>query len=80
MTIVNATTARNNFFKLIEDVVTLHEPVYVTSKSGNVVVLSEEDFRSIQETLYLTSIPGMRDKIISGLKIPLEDLLDDTDV
>lgn len=78
MSIINATTARNNFFKLMDDAVTLHEPIFVTGKSGNVVVLSEEDYRSIQETLYFSSIPGMRDKIISGLKTPLEDLLEDT--
>jgi antitoxin YefM len=79
MSIVNATTARNNFFKLIEDAVMNHEPIYVTGKSGNVVVISEEDYRSIQETLYLSSIPGMRERIINGLKTPLEDLVEDKD-
>ena len=58
---------------------TIHEPIYITGKSGNVVVLAEEDFRSIQETLYLSSIPGMREKIINGLKVPLEDLVEDKD-
>ena len=79
MPIVNATTARNNFFKLIEDVVVTHEPIYVTGKAGNVVVISEEDYRSIQETLYLISIPGMREKILRGLNTPLEDLVEDDD-
>ncbi len=77
MTILNATSARKNFFKLIEDTVTTHEPVYITGKKGNVVVLSEEDFRSIQETLYLSSIPGMREKIMKGLKVPLDELVED---
>jgi len=79
MNIVNATTARKNFFKLIKDAMTTHEPIYITGKSGNVVVLSEEDFSSIQETLYLSSMPGMREKIINGLKVPLEDLVEDKD-
>jgi len=79
MTIINATSARKNFFKLIEDTVTTHEPVYITGKKGNVVVLSEEDFRSIQETLYLSSIPGMREKIMKGLKVPLDELVEDDD-
>jgi antitoxin YefM len=79
MTILNATTARKNFFKLMEDAVTTHEPIYITGKNGNVVVLSEEDFRSIQETLYLSSMPGMREKIINGLKVPLEELVEDSD-
>ncbi len=74
MPIVNATTARNNFFKIMEDVVITHEPIYVTGKAGNVVVISEEDYRSIQETLYLISIPGMREKILRGLNTPLEAL------
>ncbi|MBM3701168.1 MAG: type II toxin-antitoxin system Phd/YefM family antitoxin [Actinobacteria bacterium] len=79
MNIVNATSARKNFFKLIEDTVTTHEPVYITGKKGNVVILSEEDFRSIQETLYLSSIPGMGEKIMKGLKVPLDELVEDDD-
>ncbi len=79
MSIVNATTARNNFFKLIEEVITTHEPVYITSKTGNVIMLSEEDYRSIQETLYLCSVPGMREKIVEGLNTSLEECVEDTD-
>ena len=79
MPIINATNARAHFFKLIDEVVDTHEPIYVTGKAGNVVVLSEEDFRSIQETLYLCSIPGMRDKIIAGLNTPLDECVEDND-
>lgn len=79
MAIVNATTARNNFFKLMEEAITTHEPIYITGKSGNVVVLSEEDYRSIQETLYLCSVPTMREKIIEGLNTPLDECIEDTD-
>jgi len=77
MTILNATSARKNFFKLMKDAVTTHEPIYITGRKGNVVILSEEDFRSIQETLYLSSIPGMREKIMNGLKVPLDELVED---
>jgi len=77
MPIINATTARNNFFKLMEDVVATHDPIYITGKAGNVVIISEDDYRSIQETLYLISIPGMREKILRGLSTPLEDLVED---
>lgn len=73
MAIINATKARNNFFKLIDTALTTHEPVYVTSKNGNVVLLSEEDYRSIQETMYLCSIPGLKDKIVQGINTPLEE-------
>ena len=79
MPIVNATTARNNFFKIMEDVVITHEPIYVTGKAGNVVVISEEDYRSIQETLYLISILGVREKILRKFNTPLEDLVEDDD-
>ena len=79
MTILNATSARKNFFKLMKDAVTTHEPIYITGKKGNVVVLSEEDFRSMQETLYLSSTPGMRKKIMNGLKVPLDELVEDAD-
>ncbi|MCE5184311.1 MAG: hypothetical protein AGIKBDMD_00389 [Synergistaceae bacterium] len=51
--IINATTARNNLFGLVDEVLTSQEPVYITTKRENVVVLSEEDYRSISETLYI---------------------------
>ncbi len=79
MTILNATSARKNFFKLMEDAVTIHEPIYFTGKKGNVVVLSEDDFRSIQETLYLASMPAMREKIMNGLKVLIHELIEDSD-
>jgi prevent-host-death family protein len=79
MSIINATTARNNFFKLMEEAITTHEPIFVTGKNGNIVVLSEEDYRSIQETIYLSSLPGMREKIIKGLNMPLDECVEDPD-
>lgn len=79
MSIFNATTARNNFFKLMEEVIDTHEPAYVTGKKGNIVILSEDDWRSIQETLYLDSIPGMKEKITKGLNTPLDECVEDTD-
>jgi len=77
MSIMNATTARNNFFKLIEEALTTHEPVVVTGKTGNVVILSEEDWRSIEETLYLSNITGMKEKIVKGLNTPLDECVED---
>lgn len=79
MSIINATNARNNFFKVIEEAITTHEPVYVTGKSGNVVIVSEEDWRSIQETIYLSSIPGMKEKITKGLNTPLDECVEDNE-
>lgn len=78
MSIINATTARNNFFKLMEEAVTTHEPIYVTGKTGNIVVLSEADYRVMAETIFLSSIPGMREKIIHGINTPLEECVEDS--
>ncbi|HHY77358.1 MAG TPA: type II toxin-antitoxin system Phd/YefM family antitoxin [Clostridiales bacterium] len=77
MTIINSTNARKNFFKIIEDVVKTNRPVTVTGKSGNVLIISEDDYNSIQETMYLCSIPGMREKIIKGINTPLEECVEE---
>jgi len=79
MSIINATNARNNFFKVIDEAITTHEPVYVTGKNGNVVIISEEDWRSIQETIYLSSIPGLKEKIIKGLNTSLDECVEDNE-
>lgn len=76
MSILNATTARNNFFKVIEEAIITHEPVTVTAKNGNVVIISEDDWKAIQETIYLSSIPGMKEKIIKGLNTPLDECVE----
>ena len=71
--ITNITNARNNLFELVEEVLDNNEVYRITSKKGNVVLLSDEDYSGIMETLYLTSIPGMREKLIEGLNTPVEE-------
>lgn len=73
MTTISATEARKNLYKLVESVSLSHVPVQISGKKSNAVLISEEDWNSIQETLYLTSIPGMRESILSGMKAKLED-------
>ncbi len=73
MTILNASDARAHLYRLIDQTNESHEPVIISGKRNNAVLLSEEDWRSIQETLYLTSIPGMRESIIEGMKEPLSE-------
>jgi len=68
MQVFNATEARSNLYKLIDHAATSHEPIVITGKRNNVVMLSEDDWSSINETLYLLSIPGMRESILEGLK------------
>ena len=70
---ITATKARANLYKLLEEASESHEPLQITGKRGNAILISEDDWRSIQETLYLLSIPGMRDSIREGLEAPLDE-------
>jgi prevent-host-death family protein len=69
---VTATEARRRLYRLLDDVADSHEPVQIAGKRSSAVLVSEEDWRSIQETLYLLSIPGMRESIVKGLRTPVE--------
>ena len=73
MTILNASDARANLYRLIDQTKESHEPVIISGKRNNAVLISEDDWKSIQETLFLTSIPGMRESIIEGMKEPLSE-------
>lgn len=71
MTTLSATEAGANLQKVLEAAAESHEPVQITGKKASGILVSEDDWRAIQETLHLLSIPGMRDSIRRGLKIPL---------
>jgi prevent-host-death family protein len=75
MKVINATAARANFFNLIDQVAEEHEEIMITTKRNNAVLVSEEDWRSIQETIYLSSIPGVRESILEASKTPDEEFL-----
>jgi len=79
MPTVNATEARSRLYKLLDEIAESHEPVLITGKRGNAVLVSETDWRSIQETLHLLSIPGMRESIRDGLNTPVEECSDRLD-
>jgi len=66
-----ATDARAKLYRLIDETASSHEPIFITGRRANAVLLSEDDWRSIQETLYLLSIPGMRKSIQKGLATPV---------
>ena len=72
VTSLTASEARAKLYRLLDLTASSHEPVQITGKRSNAVLVSEEDWRAIQETLYLLSIPGMREKIRRGLKTPLK--------
>ncbi len=71
MTSIPVTQARSKLYQLVDDASASHEPIQITGKRSNAVLVSEADWRSIQETLYLLSIPGMRESIRKGLQEPL---------
>jgi len=79
MTILSATEARSNLYRLIDQASTSHEPIIITGKRGNAVLLSEEDWKSIQETMFLLNIPGMRESIREGLETPIGDCNEELD-
>ena len=79
MPTLSATEARSKLYRLIDQASSSHEPIVITGKRGNAVLLSEEDWRSVQETLYLLSIPGMRESIREGLATPIEDCTEGID-
>ena len=72
MAIVDATEARSRLYKLIDETSQTHKPIFITGKRNNAVLLAEEDWNAINETLYLISHPGMRESIIEGIETGLE--------
>jgi prevent-host-death family protein len=70
MTSYTASRARKEFYGLVDQVSLDHEPVLITGKRNNAILVSEEDWRSIQETLYLMRVPGMSESIREGLETP----------
>lgn len=73
MTTLSASEARVLLYRLLRQVAKTHEPVQITGKENNAVLVSEEDWRAVQETLYLLSIPKMRESIRKGLKTPIDE-------
>ena len=71
MTSLPETQARTKLRQLIAETADSHEPIQITGRQGNAVIISEDDWRSIQETLHLLAIPGMRDSIRKGMREPL---------
>jgi prevent-host-death family protein len=72
MTSMNASEAREKFYRLLDEASSDHEAVLITGPRSNAVLVGKEDGNSIQETLYLLSIPGMRESIAEGLATPID--------
>ncbi|MCI8352460.1 MAG: type II toxin-antitoxin system Phd/YefM family antitoxin [Clostridia bacterium] len=80
MTNINITNFRKDIYELLEQTIKFNEPINISTKNGNAVVLSEEDYNNLMETLYISSIPGLKEDIIEGLKEPLEDAISENEV
>ncbi|MGB1090993.1 MAG: type II toxin-antitoxin system Phd/YefM family antitoxin [Oceanobacter sp.] len=70
---ITATEARSKLYRLIDETAESHQPVVISGKRNNAVLVSEEDWAAIQETLYLLSVPGMRESIREGLATDIEE-------
>ena len=79
MTVLDAAEARSRLHSLIDEAAQTHRPIMIAGRSGNAVLLAEEDWNAINETLYLVSIPGMRDSIREGMESDLGECERDLD-
>ena len=73
MTTLSASEARANLYRLIDEAASSHEPITITGKRNNAVLVSESDWAAIQETLYLLAVPGMRESIKAGMEEPIDE-------
>ena len=72
MATLTVSKARTMLYKLLDKTATSHEPIHITGKRNNAILVSEEDWQAMNETVYLLSIPKMRESIRKGLKTPLK--------
>lgn len=72
MTTLTASAARAKLYRIMDETASSHEPIQITGKRNSAVLVAEEDWKAIQETLYLLSIPGMRESIRQGMKTPVD--------
>ncbi len=77
---VNVTNFRKDIFGLLEKTIKFNEPVNIATKNGNAIVISEDDYNDLIETLFLSSIPNMKEKIIEGLQTPIDECLPENKV
>jgi prevent-host-death family protein len=79
MKTITATEARKILYRLLDEVTVTSEPVQITGKRGSAVLVSEDDWRAIEETIHLMSIPGLAESIRKGMETPIEDCVEELD-
>ncbi len=77
MKTISITKARQDLYNLVDEALINSEPIQITSKRGNAILISSDDWNAIQETLYLISVPELKNSIIEGLNTPLDECLED---
>jgi antitoxin YefM len=79
MTAITASEARANLYRLIDEAASSHQPLLISGKRNKAVLISEEDWEAIQETLFLLSVPGMRESIREGMETSIDECDEDLD-
>lgn len=80
MTNTNITNFRKNVYGMLEQTIKYNEPVNVSTKDGNAIILSEEDYNGLMETLYISSVPGLKECIVKGMNEPLGESIPEGEV
>ena len=80
MTNINITNFRKDIYSLLEQTIKFNEPINISTKNGNAVVLSEEDYNSLMETLYIMSVPGLKDELLERANSKEEEFIDEEEV
>ena len=80
MTNINITNFRKSIYELVEQAIKYNEPINISSKNGNAILLSEEDYNNIMETLYISSNEKLKKDIIDGINTPIEDCVNEDEV
>ncbi len=80
MTNINITNLRKNLFEYINQAVEFNDVINVNTKSGNAVIISEDDYNGLMETLYLSSNPAVKREIMDGMKTPIEECIPENEV
>lgn len=76
----NITNFRKNIFGILEQTIKYNEPVNISTKDGNAIIISEEDYNGLVETLYLYNVPGLREKLVEGLQAPVSECIKENEV
>ena len=77
---VNITNFRKNIYKMMESAIKYNEPINICTKNGNAVLISEEDYNGLMETLYIVSIPGLKEEILEAANEPIEECIPEEEV